>query len=130
MTVRATSRRIQIALCLILLWRDVRAQLVSIWPYVIASAMCAVVGLATSSVQRSFETESVLIAADPLLSVHVAVLSFIALSLGLRCATSLSWEREHRTLEVLLSGPVTVAAVVSSKLLAELVTFLALGLVY
>lgn len=115
---------------LLLAQRDCRARFLSLWPYLLASVACAIAAFFLSAFDATFVTESVAVSADPLAVVHAAVLAFLALVLGIHAATALSWEREHRTLEVLFSGPVTPTAIVGAKLLAELAVLVAIGLVY
>ena len=123
-------RRSQVAIALILCWRDMRAKFSSIWLYALASGVCAIVAFFAISFHKAFETETVTVAADPLSAVHGIVLASLGLILGIRAAMALSWEREHRTMEVLLSGPVTIVALVSAKLSAELATLIFLNIVY
>jgi ABC-type transport system involved in multi-copper enzyme maturation permease subunit len=110
--------------------RDFRSKFATIWIYALGSAVCVIVALFSTEFHRTFETESVAVLTDPFAGVHAIVLIFLAFVLGMRAATALSWEREHRTMEVLLSGPVTGLALVAAKLLAELATLCALNLVY
>jgi hypothetical protein len=114
----------------ILARRDLVAQLTTIWIYAVASAICLVAAVLAAGFRRSFATESVLVSAEPLASVHAAVLVVLALVLGTQAAAALSWEREHRTLDVLLSGPSTAATIVVAKLLGTIGSLLVLGLVY
>src|SRR5690606_19239209 len=60
------------------------------------------------------------------MALNIAVVIFLGLVLGLRLAASIAWEREHRTLEVLIAGPVSFEAVVLAKFLVELCVLLAL----
>lgn len=113
-----------------LLWvlarRELVVKLTSFWLFAVASAACGIAYVYGGGFQQSFETESVLVATDPLVPLHVIVVAFLGLVLGLRLATSLSWEREHQTLEVLLVGPVSWSAIVFSKFLVELSVMVAL----
>jgi ABC-type transport system involved in multi-copper enzyme maturation permease subunit len=100
--------------------RELGARLMSPWFFGVATLICLTALLYGSGFQQSFATETVLVSADPLLPLNVMVVSFVGLVLGLRLAASLAWEREHRTLEVLLVGPVPWSAVVLAKFLVEL----------
>jgi ABC-type transport system involved in multi-copper enzyme maturation permease subunit len=120
----------QLSIAAILARRDLSAKLGSIWIYGLASAICAMTALLATGFRRTFETETISVSADPLAPVHGIVLVILALVLGMRAAISLSWERENRTMDVLLSGPATASALVAAKLATELVTLVMLGLVY
>jgi hypothetical protein len=110
--------------------RAIRARLVSPWLYVLASGVCGLVALAATAFHKTFETESVAVDASPLASANGAVLGFLALALGAQAATSLSWEREHRTMEVLFAGPVSAGALLGGKVMVEGATLFLLLLVY
>ena len=84
--------------------RDVSAKFADIWIYLLTSLLLAAVAIYGSGFQRAFESETVAVAADPLLPAHAIALVLLGLAVGLRCATSISWEREHRTMEVRLSA--------------------------
>jgi ABC-type transport system involved in multi-copper enzyme maturation permease subunit len=120
----------QASIAAILARRDLSAKLGSIWSYGLASAICAMTALLATGFRRTFETETVSVSADPFAPVHGTVLVILGLVIGMRAAISLSWERENRTMDVLLSGPVTASALVAAKLATELVTLVMLGLVY
>lgn len=100
--------------------REIRSKLTSFWFFVVASAVCLIAFVYGSGFQETFVTESVLVTTDPLMPLNTFVFVFLGLVLGLRLATSLSWEREHRTLEVLLVGPVRWSAVIVAKFVVEL----------
>lgn len=117
-------------LTLLLAWREAAAKLASIWFFAVASAVCLIAFLYGTGFQQSFETESVLVTTDPLMTLNVMVVVFLGLVLGLRLASGLSWEREHRTLEVLLVGPVPYGAVVAAKFAAELCVLVLLMVIY
>lgn len=110
--------------------RAIRARLLSPWFYVLASAVCGLVALAATAFHKTFETESVAVDAAPLAAANGAVLGFLALALGAQAAASLSWEREHRTMEVLFAGPVSAGALLGGKVMVELATLGLLLLVY
>lgn len=109
-----------LSVTLLLTGREVWAKLTSVWFFLVASAVCLMALAYGSGFQHSFETETVVVTADPLQVLNVLVVVFLGLVLGLRLASALAWEKEHRTLEVLLVGPVTQAPVVMAKFLAEL----------
>jgi ABC-type transport system involved in multi-copper enzyme maturation permease subunit len=100
--------------------REVVAKLSSVWFYVVATAVCLMAWVYGAGFQNSFRTESVLVTTDPLMALNILVVAFLGLVLGLRLSASLAWEREHRTLEVLLVGPVPRGAVVLAKFGVEL----------
>lgn len=127
---RARLTQTQPAIAALLAWRDLKARLTSLWFYALASAVCGIAAFFATAFAKSFETESVAVSADPFATVHAFVLLFLAIGLGVRAAAALSWEREHRTMEVLLSGPVTIGALVVAKLATELVVLAALNAVY
>ena len=108
---------------LLLFRREVRARLLSPWSYAIATLICLIAWLYGAGFVQSFETESVLVTTDPLLALNALVVIFLGVTRGLRLASSLAWEREHRTLEVLVVGPVSYTAVVLSKFCVELCVF-------
>ncbi|WP_256114519.1 ABC transporter permease subunit [Shinella lacus] len=114
----------------LLVRREVAAKFASVWFWLVASALCLMAYVYGSGFARTFETESVVVTADPLAGLNTLVVAFLGLVLGLRLAGSLSWEREHRTLEVLLVGPVPSSVVVLAKYLAELLVLAALVAVY
>ncbi|WEX08989.1 hypothetical protein [Chelativorans sp. AA-79] len=115
---------------LLLAHRELVARLLSPWPYAAASLICAIAWFYGAGFLRSFETESVLVTTDPLAALNVIVVIVLGVVLGLRLAASLAWEREHRTLEVLLVGPVSHEAVVLAKFCVELLLFAALIAAY
>jgi ABC-type transport system involved in multi-copper enzyme maturation permease subunit len=119
-----------IRVTLLLFHREVSAKLGSPWLYCVASAVCLIVWLYGAGFLHTFETESVLVTTDPLMALNVVVVTFLGLVLGLRLSTSIAWEREHRTLEVLVAGPVSFAAVVAAKFLVELCVFAGLMGIY
>ncbi|MDZ4392608.1 ABC transporter permease subunit [Cypionkella sp.] len=114
----------------LLVRRELGAKLTSPWFFVVATAICLTALVYGSGFQQSFETETVLVTSDPLLALNVMVISFVGLVLGLRLASGLAWEREHRTLEVLLVGPVPWSAVVLAKFLVELCVLALLLAIY
>jgi ABC-type transport system involved in multi-copper enzyme maturation permease subunit len=115
---------------LILTGREALGKLGSIWFSLVASSICLIAFVYGSGFQQSFVTESVLVTPDPLAPLNVLVIAFIGVMLGLRLATSLAWEREHHTLEVLVVGPAPWSAIVLSKFIAELGVMAALFAVY
>lgn len=115
---------------LLLTGREVWAKLTSIWFFLVASAICLMALVYGTGFQHSFDTETVLVTADPLQVLNVLVVVFLGLVLGLRLSSSLAWEKEHRTLEVLLVGPVTQAPVVMAKFLAEVCVLVLIIAIY
>jgi ABC-type transport system involved in multi-copper enzyme maturation permease subunit len=114
----------------LLVRREAGSKLASFFFFLVASIVCLIAFAYGSGFQHTFETESVLVTTDPLMALNAMVVVFLGLVLGLRLATSLSWEREHRTLEVLLVGPVSWSAVVLSKFLVELSVLAVLIAIY
>lgn len=101
--------------------RELGARLRSPWLYAVASLICLIAFFYGGGFRRSFETETVLVTTDPLAALNVMVMAVLAGVLGLRLATSIAWEREHRTLEVLLAGPVSPEAILAAKFAGEIV---------
>lgn len=114
----------------ILTTRETISRLSSLWFFVVASLVCLIAFVYGSGFQNSFVTESVLITTDPLLLLNIVVIVFVGLVLGLRLSTSIAWEREHRTVEVLLVGPASWSMIVLSKFLVELVVLASLVAIY
>jgi ABC-type transport system involved in multi-copper enzyme maturation permease subunit len=117
-------------LAYLLVRRETAAKFVSLWFWLVASALCLMAYGYGSGFARTFETESVVVTADPLAGLNTLVVAFLGLVLGLRLAGAISWEREHGTLEVLLVGPVPSSVIVLAKYLAELAVLAALVAVY
>jgi ABC-type transport system involved in multi-copper enzyme maturation permease subunit len=115
---------------LLLFSREAWAKFASPWFYLVASLVCVIAWLYGAGFAQSFATESVLVTTNPLLGVDVLVVIFLGIVLGLRLASGIAWEREHRTLEVLVVGPASFEAVVIAKFLVELCVFAALTAVY
>ncbi|HEV7249942.1 MAG TPA: ABC transporter permease subunit [Shinella sp.] len=114
----------------LLVRREVAAKFASLWFWLVASALCLIAYVYGIGFARTFETESVVVTADPLAGLNTLVVAFLGLVLGLRLAGALSWEREHRTLDVLLVGPVPLSVIVLAKYLAELAVLAALVAVH
>lgn len=114
----------------VLVARELRRKLSSVWFYLVASGACLIAAMVGSGFVRGFATESVLVSRNPLAVVDAFVLAFLGAVLGLRLAAAMSWEREHGTLEVLLSGPVRWTTLVLSKFAVELVVLAVLLLLY
>ncbi|WDZ79068.1 ABC transporter permease subunit (plasmid) [Ensifer adhaerens] len=110
----------------LLVLRETAAKFHAIWFWLVATTISLMAYLYGAGFQNTFETETVVVAADPLAGLNAAVITFLGLVLGLRLAAGLSWEREHGTLEVLLVGPVSWTAIIVSKYLVELVAFVGL----
>lgn len=115
---------------LLLARREIAARLLSPWLYVVATVICLMAWFYGAGFLHTFETESVLVTTDPLLALNILIVVFLGAVLGLRLAASLAWEREHRTLEVLIVGPVSYAAVILSKFCVELCVLVLLIGVY
>lgn len=114
----------------LLVRREVAAKFASLWFWLVASALCLMAYVYGAGFVRTFETESVVVTADPLAGLNTLMVAFLGLVLGLRLAGALSWEREHRTLEVLFVGPVPSSVIVLAKYLAELLVLAALVAIY
>jgi len=80
--------------------------------------------------QQTFVTESVLVTTDPLMALNVAVVVFLSIVLALRLAASMAWEREHRTLEVLLVAPAGWGAIIAGKFAAEVAVLIVTIAIY
>lgn len=119
-----------LGLTALLFAREARARLASPWFYVVASLVCLVAWVYGAGFQQTFLTESVLVTVDPLMALDIMVIIFMGLVLGLRLAASLAWEREHRTLEVLLAGPVTWGSIIAAKFLVEICILALLMIAY
>lgn len=117
----------QIAL---LVRREMAAKFHAIWFWLAATMIALMACIFGGGFQNTFQTESVIVAADPLAGLNVGVIIFLGLVVGLRLAGGLSWEREHGTLQVLLVGPVSWSAIVVSKYLAELIVLAGLMALY
>lgn len=114
----------------LLVRRETAAKFHVIWFWLVATVIALMAYAYGSGFQSSFQTESVIVAADPLAGLNVAVVIFLGLVLGLRLAGGLSWEREHGTLEVLLVGPASWSAIVLSKYLVEGIVLVGLITLY
>jgi ABC-type transport system involved in multi-copper enzyme maturation permease subunit len=115
---------------LLLTNRELAARLLSPWLYAVASLICLIAFFYGGGFLRGFETESVLVTTDPLAALNAVVVAVLAVVLGLRLAASLAWEREHRTMELLLVGPVPHEAILLAKFCAELLLLVLLMVVY
>jgi ABC-type transport system involved in multi-copper enzyme maturation permease subunit len=114
----------------VLVERELAARLASFWMYLLATAACVIAVIYGAAFQSTFETETVLVSSNPLAMLNAVIAVFLALVLGLRLAASLSWEREHQTLEVLLVAPVGARAVLLSKFASELVVLMLIIAIY
>ncbi|WP_168798045.1 ABC transporter permease [Pacificoceanicola onchidii] len=119
-----------VSVCLILCRQQVLSRLGSIWIYVLATVICLIAAVFGGGFLRAFETETVLVTSDPLIGLNTVVLAFLALVFGLRLSTAMAWEREHRTLEVLLVGPAGHGAILTAKFVSELVVLIGMLLAY
>jgi ABC-type transport system involved in multi-copper enzyme maturation permease subunit len=98
--------------------------------YFLASLICLLTVFLSRDFLRTFHTESVVISSDPLADLQVISVVITGLGLGLRAATAVSWEREHHTLNVLLSTPVTISVFILSKLVREALAFVWIFVIY
>jgi ABC-type transport system involved in multi-copper enzyme maturation permease subunit len=119
-----------LGIALLLMRRELAARLMSPWLYAVASLVCVIAWFYGGGFLRAFETESVLVTTDPLAALNVIVVVVLGVVLGLRLAASLAWEREHRTLEVLLAGPVSHGAILLAKFCVELLLLALLVTIY
>jgi ABC-type transport system involved in multi-copper enzyme maturation permease subunit len=119
-----------LGIALLLMRRELAARLMSPWLYAVASLVCVIAWFYGGGFLRAFETESVLVTTDPLAALNVIVVVVLGVVLGLRLAASLAWEREHRTLEVLLAGPVSHGAILLAKFCVELLLLALLVAIY
>lgn len=119
-----------VGVTLLLFNREVSARLASPWFYGVATALCVIAWLYGAGFLQSFQTESVIVTTDPLATLNFLIIAFLGVILGLRLASSFAWERENRTLEVLIVGPVSYAAVVLSKFGVELCVLALLVAIY
>jgi ABC-type transport system involved in multi-copper enzyme maturation permease subunit len=109
--------------------KEVATKLWSPWPLLLASGACLIAALYGSGFQSGFETETVLVTANPVAILNAIVSVFLAVLLGMRLAAGIAWEREHGTLEVLFMSPAGPRAIVLAKFAAELVVlFVLLGI--
>jgi ABC-type transport system involved in multi-copper enzyme maturation permease subunit len=115
---------------LLLTNRELAARLLSPWLYAVASLICLIAFFYGGGFLHGFETESVLVTTDPLAALNAVVVAVLAVVLGLRLAASLAWEREHRTMELLLAGPVPPEAILLAKFFTELLLLVLLMVVY
>jgi ABC-type Na+ efflux pump permease subunit len=120
----------QFGVSLLVLDREARTRLTSPWLYVVASVVCVLAFAFGAGFQQTFATESVLITTDPLMALNIAVVVFLSIVLGLRLAASMAWEREHRTLEVLVLGSAGWSAIIAAKFAAELGVLIVLLAIY
>jgi ABC-type transport system involved in multi-copper enzyme maturation permease subunit len=115
---------------LLLAGRELRSRLGSVWFWAVSSLTCFMAWLYGAGFLAAFETESVLVTPDPLMALNAGVVIFLGVVLGLRLAASMAWEREHRTLEVLLVAPVGWGTIVAAKFLVEFLVLLLLIVLY
>lgn len=115
---------------LLLAERELHSRLGSVWFWMVSSLTCLMAWLYGSGFLTSFETESVLVTTDPLMALNSMVVIFLGIVLGLRLAASIAWEREHRTLEVLLIAPVGWGTIIAAKFVVELLVLILLVALY
>lgn len=114
----------------VLVERELAARLGSFWMYLLATVACVIAVIHGGAFQSAFETETVVVSSNPLAMLNSVIAAFLALVLGLRLAASLSWEREHQTVEVLLVAPVGARAVLLAKFVSELVVLVLIVAIY
>jgi ABC-type transport system involved in multi-copper enzyme maturation permease subunit len=119
-----------IAATLLLAKRELHSRLGSVWFWVMSSFTCLMAWLYGAGFLTSFETESVLVTTDPLMALNSMVVIFLGIVFGLRLAASMAWEREHRTLEVLLIAPVGWGTIIAAKFVVELLVLILLVALY
>ena len=105
----------------VLFEKEAAAKLSSPWFFLLASAACLIATLYGGGFQSGFQTETVLVTANPLGILNAIMAIFLAVVLGMRLAAGMAWEREHGTLEVLLISPAGARSIVLAKFAAELV---------
>lgn len=114
----------------LLMGRELRMRLGSFWFWAVASGTCLMAWVYGAGFLAAFETESVLVSTDPLMTLNALVVVFLGVVLGLRLAGAMAWEREHRTLEVLLVGPARWVEIIAAKFIVELVVLALLIAIY
>lgn len=114
----------------LILRRELISQVCAPWFFLIASAACLIAWWYGVGFQAAFQTESVIVAESPLMPLNAAVVTFFGVMLGLRLSTAIAWEREHGTIEVLLSGPVEWPDVMLGKFLSELMALVCFVVIY
>lgn len=119
-----------LAVTALLAAREARMRLSSLWFWIVASAVCLMAWVYGAGFLAGFETESVLVTTDPLMALNILVILFLAVVLGLRLAAAMAWEREHRTLEVLLVAPAGWGAILAAKFLVEVIVLAVLVTIY
>jgi hypothetical protein len=112
----------------ILYLRDLKSALYSPFPYILVTAVCLLSTYFLRNFMAAVSALSLTVSTDPSrLPLSVSVIA-MALYLGITSSTSLSHEREQKTLEVLFYGPVTPAMRIGALFLRDLSVFLlALG---
>lgn len=115
---------------LLIVRRELVSRLNSIWFFAIATAACLIAWWYGVGFQAAFRTETVLVSDDPLKALNALIVTFFGFVAGLRLSASIAWEREHATIQVLLSGPATWLAIVCSKFIAETCVLLIFVVIY
>lgn len=110
--------------------REIASRMRSAWFFATATAACLIAWWYGVGFQSTFRTETIVVTDDPLKALNATIVTFLGFIIGLRLATSIAWEREHGTIQVLLSGPVTWLSIVTSKFLAELIVLIAFVVIY
>lgn len=119
-----------IAATLLLAERELRFRLGSIWFWTVSSFICLMAWLYGAGFLNAFESESVQVSTDPLMALNSFVVVFLGVVLGLRLGASMAWEREHRTLEVLLIAQVGWGTIIAAKFVVELVVLILMVALY
>lgn len=110
--------------------RELAVKLSSFWLYGLMSAICLVAALFGGAFIQSFDTENVLVSSGPISALNAGIVLFLGLALGIRLTASLVWEREHRTLDVLLAGPTGHSEIIAAKFIAELLVLMLILVIY
>ena len=110
--------------------REARYRITSLWFYFVSSIICFISWIYGAGFQQTFLSESVLVTVDPLMALDILVIIFMGVVLGLRLAAGMAWEREHRTLEILIVGPVSWGSIIFAKFLVEICIMFLLIMAY
>ena len=113
----------------VLLKRDILGSLLSPAFYIAVTAACLLSTFLFANYLDTLNKVTVMVSVDPSSIPLFFAVALMALYLGVTSSISITGEREHRTLEVLLYGPVTAGSVVLSKFFRDLAIFL-FGLVF
>ena len=104
--------------------RDLKAKLFSPFPYLLLALICLLSTYFLGNLLKVISSLSVMVSADPFqIPLFFSVIA-IALYLGVTSSTSISHEREQRTLEVLFFGPVTAEVRILALFFRDISVFL------